>query len=232
MTKINSHKIESTSLSRHVIRQLGSLYGALGSRGRLLNAATERAIIRFIPISRAVKTFKNDHFDHLNTLQYATIIYLIGNEIWREDSKSDLVAMTFGLNKALHSVDIFPSVILPEIFFISHGIGSVLGNAQYGNRLVVFQNVTVGRIGENRPVIGDNVVLFPGSSVTGRSTIGNRSAVAAGTHVHNMTIADDSVVSMSPTGLSVSPRSRSYLSLYISDESDLSRAASIAGGHD
>jgi serine O-acetyltransferase len=204
-------------LARHVALQLDRLYPDCG-----LQADVERAMValpaaleRMRPVLAAVRAFTPDTFDHFNSLQYTSLLYLLGNELWRRDRTDAMAERLFCLNRTLNSIDLFPAITLPEVFFISHGLGSVLGNVQFGDRLVVFQHVTVGRIGDDRPMIGSNVVLYPGATVTGRSVIGNNSVVAAGTVVHNQTIPDDCIVGTRGSATVVSSRKKDYIGLYL-----------------
>jgi len=179
----------------------------------------EESLSRMETIVNSVNNFKEGYFDHLNTLQYASFLYILGNNIFRsvklfEREKKDLLDRLFGLNRAVSGLDLYPSISLPEPFFLSHALGTVLGNVKYGRRLVIFHNVTVGRIGENRPSIEDDVILFPGSSVTGLSRIGAGSVISANTHVHNLEVPEMSLVSIDKGSISIKPLRRDYLSLY------------------
>jgi serine O-acetyltransferase len=103
-------------------------------------------------------------------------------------------AVYYYLRSHFH-IDVYPSrIIPPEILFV-HPLGSILGNARFGRRLVVYQQVTVGGNPKlEYPVIGDDVVLFSKSSVLGRSVIGNNCAVGAGVILNNQIVADDTIV--------------------------------------
>ncbi len=70
-------------------------------------------------------------FDHLNGDHMATLLYLYSNTVWREYGDVGLCTRLFYLNRLMHSVDIFYSVELPNIFLLVHPIGSVFGHAKY-----------------------------------------------------------------------------------------------------
>ncbi|WP_298674234.1 hypothetical protein [uncultured Sphingomonas sp.] len=218
-------RIESKErLVRHVCGQLSMFYplSVLENDIHSISLFVEESLSRMAVIVNSVRNFKQGYFDHLNTLQYASFIYILGNTICKskdnkklnEDEKSDLVDRLFGLNRAVSGLEIYPSTSLPEPFFLSHALGTILGNVQYGRGLVIFHNVTVGRIGENRPSVGDDVILFPGSSVTGRSTIGAGSVISANTHLHNVHIPEKSLVFSGNGKISIKNLDRDYLSLY------------------
>jgi len=205
------------SLAYYVARQLDSLFPSDGIDPDI-NAITKilpTAIDRLKPILRTVRCFNKDLFHYHHSLQYSVFLYLLANEQWRNNSEHSLSDRLFLLNRALNSIDLFYSIEMPDVFFISHGLGTVLGNAKYGNRLVVFQNVTVGRVGEMKPIIGNNVVLYPGAVVTGRTVVGNNSIVSAGTILHNETVPDNTIVKITNGGqLVFKKNTRNYIDLY------------------
>lgn len=207
---------EVSDLTCYVVTQLHNMFpaGSLEQDVETMIDIMPRALERMRPILGAVRAFEPDIFNHFNSLQYATLLYLLGNEHWRVDPSGLIADRLFCLNRALNAMDLFYSVEMPEVFFVSHGVGAVLGNATYGNRLVFFQNVTVGRVGDHRPSIGENVVLFPGVTITGRSEIGNNSVVAAGAILHGISVPDNVVVIPSGAGLVFRPLKRDYLNLY------------------
>lgn len=201
-------------LIAYVAHQL-EFFGGVGADYDLLTKATGVALERFSVLATRVCAFREGQFDHLHSLQYASFLYLLGRDAWLRDANSPLVDRLFCLNKMMHSIELHPAVDLPGAFLLSHAIGSVLGAASYGDGLVVFQNVTVGRIGENRPIIGRNVVLFSGAVVTGRSVLGDGAVVAAGAAVHNLEVPPDSIVRWTGEGVLVEPLMRDYHALYL-----------------
>jgi serine O-acetyltransferase len=69
------------------------------------------------------------------------------------------------------------------VFFIGHSPGIVLAKATYGNRLAIYQGVTVGRNGDAAPVIEDDVILYPGSAAIGACRIARGSVLSQGTRL-------------------------------------------------
>jgi serine O-acetyltransferase len=207
------------SLARYVGTQLNNLFPANGLESDVdqLMAIMSAALERLRPILLAVRNYEAGVFNHLHTLQYATFLYLLGSEQWRVDSADALADRLFCLNRALNSLDLYHAVSMPEIFFISHGLGAVLGDAKYGTRIVVFQNVTVGRIGSDKPVIGENVVLYPGSAVTGSAIINDNCVLSAGVHVHNVFVPANTLVIGRGRELIFETRKRNYSALYFRD---------------
>jgi len=204
------------TLSRYVAAQLNNMFPADGLDADIekIGALVPQALDRIRPVLAAVRNFDRQCFNHFNSLQYATFLYLLGNEQWRTCSADALADRLFCLNRALNAIDLFYAVEMPEVFFLSHALSTVLGNAQYGNRLVVFQNVTIGRVGDDRPIVGDNVVLYSGAVVTGKAIIGHNSVVAAATVVHGVHVPDNSVALMRGGELVFKPRTRDFSGLY------------------
>jgi serine O-acetyltransferase len=186
----------SSSLAYYVAKQLDFTFPS-----EVLEVDAEKILqILTLTIERLRQILKNvicydsNIFYTFNALQYSTFLYLLASEQSKSGSDITIADRIFYLNKMLNSIELFYKVELPEIFFISHGIGTVLGNAKYGNRFVFFQNVTVGRVNESRPTIGDGVILYPGVIVSGNTFIGNNCVISAGIKLHNELIPHNTVV--------------------------------------
>ena len=75
------------------------------------------------------------------------------------------------LNKALNGVDLFYEVELPDVFFLDHPVGSVLGQTQRNGDFFSFsQNCTVGNNKGIYPTIGQNVQMMAGAMIVGDCT--------------------------------------------------------------
>ena len=87
---------------------------------------------------------------------------------------------------------------LPDVFFLAHPVGTILGNASYDNFLVVFQNVTINteinELGEPAPKLGRGLFLGAGAKIIGNKIIGNRVSIGVDALVYNQEIPDDKVV--------------------------------------
>lgn len=139
--------------------------------------------------SRQGRGFDPDHTD-----MYATFLYFVANTAWRRGDR-ETASRAYALNKALHALDVFYEVELPDVFLLIHPVGTVLGRATYGGRLVVYQGCTVGANLElERPVLGDGVALMAGSSILGRCVIGANTLIGSGVTVLDMDVAPNSVV--------------------------------------
>jgi serine O-acetyltransferase len=147
----------------------------------------EAALARVGACIDAVRLWTPGVFDYLHSSQYCQYLYFLGNTIWREEGEDGRGSSTrlFLLNKALNGIDLFYEIEMPRIFFIGHSVGIVLSKATYGDYLVLYQNVTVGKNHGVAPVIGEGVVLYPSSAVIGRCRVADGSVLAQGVSVVN-----------------------------------------------
>ncbi len=88
----------------------------------------------------------------------------------------------------MHSVDIYHEVKLPDVFFLEHPIGTVLGRAEYGDGFMALQNCTVGGNKGKYPVLGRNFKMMSGSKIVGNSIVGDNVTLAANSYVKDTDI--------------------------------------------
>ena len=150
-----------------------------------LQAHLEPALRRLERCIDAVRMWTPGRFDHLHSSQYTIFLYYLAHTIWKSGGERAVCNKLFGLNKALNGIDLFYEIELPEVFFIGHSVGIVLAKARYGNRLVLYQNSTVGKNHGAAPSLGEGVVLYPNSAIIGRCEIGAGSVIAQGVSVIN-----------------------------------------------
>lgn len=205
-----------TDVGSYIARQLNVFSPATSEEKdrAVIQTGVDSALKRMEPMLESIRNFTPGEFNPFNALQHSTYLYLLANELWNQGVEEPICERLFCLNRAHHCIDLFYKVKMPEVFFLSHGIGAVLGDVQYDDYLVIFQNVTVGRVGEKRPTIGKNVVLYPGSIVSGDSRVGDNCVISAGTVVHNQRIPDGSLVKMSEGQLVVKSLDRVYADMY------------------
>lgn len=151
-------------------------------------------------------------FDHLNSDNYAMFLYLLSRSLYVGAGNDSLAAKAYGLNKALHAIDVFYEVELPPVFYFQHPVGAVLGRGRYGDFLAVYQGATVGSDLEgNYPVLGRGVVLFGGARVIGRAEIGSNTWIAPAAIVMNQAFPPDSVIFGTPPATERRPASRNVV---------------------
>jgi serine O-acetyltransferase len=109
--------------------------------------------------------------------------YRIANRLWR--------ARRFFLGRAvsqfarfLTGVEIHPGATIGRRFFIDHGMGVVIGEtAELGDDVMLYHGVTLGGRSSQRtkrhPTLGDHVTVGAGASILGPVTIGAGSVVGA-----------------------------------------------------
>lgn len=149
--------------------------------GRCVDAVFARLDFCFSRVNNKYYSENNvATFTPLNTDQYAAFLYLLSREAANTIECLPLADQLFALNKSLHGLDVYHGVSLPDVFLFVHSVGTVLGRAEYGNYLVIYQGVTVGgNIDLEYPTIMGGVALFAGSKVIGRSCVGEGAMMAA-----------------------------------------------------
>lgn len=131
---------------------------------------------------------------------WSLFLYYLSNCLANNSQGSKIADKIFYLNKILHSIDWYCQVELPEHFMVEHPLGSVLGRADYGDYLFIYQGVTVGGNislldGESfYPVLGDYITFFSNAKILGNARVGNYVIFSANTYVINENIPDHSIV--------------------------------------
>jgi serine O-acetyltransferase len=90
--------------------------------------------------------------------------------------------------RAVTGVEIHPAAVIGREFFIDHGAGVVIGEtARVGNRVTLYQGVTLGGTGFQRgkrhPTLGDNVTVGSGAKLLGPIAVGDAAKIGANTVV-------------------------------------------------
>lgn len=148
------------------------------------------------------------YFNPFHSGQYTIFLYFLGNTVFTVDkTKRTLADKIYYLNKALNSLDLFYEVKMPEVFFLDHPVGSVMGRATYGEYFSFSQNCTVGNNKNIFPVIGRNVKMLSGSKILGHCHIGDDVILAANTYIKDTDIPDCSIVFGSSPNLTIKPNS-------------------------
>jgi len=139
-------------------------------------------------------------FNHLNCDHYATLLYFLSNNLYKNGGETGLCTKLFYLNKMLHSLDVYYEVELPDIFCFAHPLGTVLGRAKYSNYLLVYQGCTVGAARDaglearrEVPELGEYLAIYKGGAILGRSTVGRNCKIAAHSVLIDMNLPPDSI---------------------------------------
>ena len=124
-------------------------------------------------------------------------MYYVSNELGKSGNEK-WASKVYFLNKIMCSVDWFYAIELPDHFWAEHPVGSVLGRAQYGDNLFIYQGTTVGGSPKNGeikyPKLGDNIILYANATVLGDSVIGNNVIISANSYLINETVPSNCIV--------------------------------------
>jgi len=203
--------LEPGDLSLYVANQVSNFFPDISVGGREFSSFIDRTLERLdFCFSRIhIKYYAEDGaavFNHLNTNHYASFLYFLSNTIYRETGDPTLAEKVFALNKALHGLDLFYEVEMPDVFMLVHPVGAVLGRAKYGNYLCVYQGCSVGAdLDGVYPTLGEGVVLFGGSRVIGDSLLGDNCWIAPNAVVMDTEVPKDSIVFGLPPDTATKP---------------------------
>jgi serine O-acetyltransferase len=143
------------------------------------------------------KYYLNDNkeliFSPYHSGQYSIFLYFASREAFLGGNKL-LADKIYYLNKMLNCCDLYYEVVLPDIFFVEHPIGSVMGRASYSNFFLFQQNCTVGGNHDIYPCFDEFVWLFAGATVIGDANVGNNVFISANTYIKDETIPDNTIV--------------------------------------
>lgn len=206
--------LTQVELCHYVARQLEKFYpdGLDQDAAVILSVHMDAALKRLECCIGAVRMWTPGQFDHLHSSQYTIFLYYLANTVWKATGNKTLCAKLFGLNKALNGIDLFYEIDMPEVFFIGHSVGIVFANATYGNYFVVYQNSTVGKNHGVAPILGEGVVMYPGTAIIGRCEVGPETVISQGVSLINTNTPGHCTVYSGDQGkVLVKPRGRNVL---------------------
>lgn len=193
--------LTESQLADYVIFQLNTFFPDANKVQHIeiepyITEALDRIYLNFSKIK--TKYYREEDtvlFSHLNGDQYCVFLYYLSNTLYRQGASESVCTKIFLLNKYLHGIDAFYSVKLPEHFMVVHPLGTVLGNAVYGDYFVVYQNCTVGASAEGiYPCFGKGTIMYSASAVIGKLSVGNQVVLARSATVVNTDIPDRTIV--------------------------------------
>lgn len=129
-----------------------------------------------------------------HTGQYAIFLYYLSHTLRHAAGEAEAASGVYALNKMLHNVDLYFDVALPEVFYLDHPLGTVIGRGTFSNYFQFRQNCTVGNNHGVFPVFGENVQMWSGVTVVGNCRIGDHVTLSAGTYVKDEDIPSYSLV--------------------------------------
>jgi serine O-acetyltransferase len=177
--------LSRTDLAWYLRKQLENLFpdaADLADLPRLVDLALDRVEHCFSRV-RLKGYFANGQprFSHLHCDQYAIFLYYLSNSTFREKPGHPIADKAYALNKALHALDAYYEVQLPDVFAVQHPVGTVLGRATYSDYFLCYHNCTVGaNLDNDYPSFGRGIVMYGGSRVIGNTAVGDNSFVSTG----------------------------------------------------
>lgn len=160
----------------------------------------DEALERLHVCINACAPWRPDQFNVLQSSQHCIFLYYLSNSIFLKSGDTAAATRLFLMNKTFNGIDLFYEIAMPPIFYIGHSVGIVLAKATYGNRLVLYQNSTIGRHKDRIPVIGEGVVVYPNSAIIGRCEVGDGAVISQGTSVLDATVAANRLAYTGPDG--------------------------------
>ncbi len=115
---------------------------------------------------------------------HAVWAYRITHRMWREPGLRLAARLLSQATRAATGIEIHPGAQLGRRLFIDHGMGVVIGEtAAVGDDVVLFHGATLGgrsmRPGKRHPTLGDRVVVGSGAKVLGPVWIGDGAQIGA-----------------------------------------------------
>jgi serine O-acetyltransferase len=115
---------------------------------------------------------------------HAVWAYRLAHRMWREPALRLPARLLSQATRAATGIEIHPAARLGHRLFIDHGMGVVIGEtAEVGDDVVLFHGATLGgrsmHHGKRHPTLGDRVVVGAGAKVLGPVRIGNDAQIGA-----------------------------------------------------
>ncbi len=115
---------------------------------------------------------------------HAVWAYRIAHRMWREPGLRLPARLVSQFVRFLTGIEIHPAAQLGRRLFIDHGMGVVVGEtAMVGDDVVLFHGSTLGgksmKRGKRHPTLGDGVVVGAGAKILGPVWIGDGARIGA-----------------------------------------------------
>lgn len=113
----------------------------------------------------------------------ATFFYRISRFLYmKNDEKNALEYSSLGFS--LTAIELYYSASIGKSFKLNHGVSTVVGaRSVIGDNVLLHHSVTLGEKNGGRPIIGNNVVIYPGAVIVGAISIGDNSIIGANVFV-------------------------------------------------
>jgi serine O-acetyltransferase len=115
---------------------------------------------------------------------HAVWAHRVAHRMWREPGLRLPARLLSQASRAVTGVEIHPGATIGRRLFIDHGMGVVIGEtAVVGDDVVLFHGATLGgktmKRGKRHPTVGDGVVVGAGAKVLGAVWIGDGAQIGA-----------------------------------------------------
>lgn len=115
---------------------------------------------------------------------HAVWAYRLAHRMWREPGLRLPARLLSQATRAATGIEIHPAARIGHRLFIDHGMGVVIGEtAEVGDDVVLFHGATLGgrsmRHGKRHPTLGNRVVVGAGAKVLGPVRIGDDAQIGA-----------------------------------------------------
>jgi len=115
---------------------------------------------------------------------HAVWAYRVAHWLWRDPAARLLARLVSQVARFLTGVEIHPGARIGRRLFIDHGMGVVIGETTViGDDVLLFHGSTLGgksmRKGKRHPTVGNNVVIGAGAKVLGPVWIGDGAKIGA-----------------------------------------------------
>jgi serine O-acetyltransferase len=115
---------------------------------------------------------------------HAVWAYRVAHRMWREPVLRLPARLLSQAARALTGIEIHPGAQIGRRLFIDHGMGVVVGEtAMVGDDVVLFHGSTLGgksmKRGKRHPTLGDGVVVGAGAKILGPVWIGDGARIGA-----------------------------------------------------
>ncbi|PVU81927.1 serine O-acetyltransferase [Cellulomonas sp. WB94] len=115
---------------------------------------------------------------------HAVWAYRLAHRMWHQPGLQLPARLLSQATRAATGIEIHPAAKLGHRLFIDHGMGVVIGEtAEVGDDVVLFHGATLGgrsmRHGKRHPTLGDRVVVGAGAKILGPVRIGDGAQIGA-----------------------------------------------------
>jgi serine O-acetyltransferase len=115
---------------------------------------------------------------------HAVWVHRVAHRLWQEPGLRLPARLLAQVSRAVTGVEIHPGATIGRRLFIDHGMGVVIGEtAVVGDDVVLFHGATLGgksmKRGKRHPTVGDRVVVGAGAKVLGPVWIGDDAQIGA-----------------------------------------------------